>query len=194
MHGILGWLERRGGTIRVALVAKLEVLEDGLLLVGVDLRRDALGGVSALALDSAAMGASGGISGEEDLHFGGRKDDGADVTTLCHHAPRLADLPLEGDHGLAHLGNGRDGRDGAVHLGRPNDVGDVAPVNGDGLARPVVPERDRAGARHLGSTCRVLGVDAPAEALGRHGSVHGARVEVGEVALLGDRVGDGRLA
>ena len=72
-----------------------------------------------------------------DLQLGPGEDDRPDVPALDHSpAVRVGPGPLALDQLPPHVGVGGDDRDGPAHLGRADDVGHVAAVDGDPLAPP----------------------------------------------------------
>src|SRR5512145_3302088 len=134
----------------------------------------------------------GGVEKELGLRAG--EHDGARVAPLGDDAPLLPELPLEGDHRLAHRPVRRDRRRAQADLGRPDRPAHVLPREEEPQlpALPPAfhrqagaqgPEPRRVGPRHAGPLRRK-----------GHRPVHRPRVEADQAGPLGQQARDGRLA
>ena len=107
-------------TLRISLIASLDVFEDLLLTLGVYLGIVSGSCVSTLALNGSAVSTSSRICGQENLYISLGEYHGANVTTFCDYIAILARATLKRDHSLTDLRNGCNSTNVSIYLRSTN--------------------------------------------------------------------------
>jgi len=142
-------------------------------------------------LTQTALGAGGERGVKVDLRRGQGENHRADIPALHDDAAGASEGALPVDHAVTDLGMGGHGRHVRFHFRSADLVRDVAAVPGYPCFAAARREPEVRCGQHGGES-RLVGEGDPVR-FGRpgQGAVHGARVHVDQVQMLGEGAGGG---
>ncbi len=187
---VRGGAEGGVGAIAIALIALLEIAEDG----GLGLRVGGRGGDGCdRVLLETPVAANFGSGVEEDFDLGIGKDLGADVAAFHDDASGHSESALLGDHPGAEPGVDGDAGGGGGDVGLADAAADVHFVEQDAVAIAIGFEGDGGVVGEIEERGRFVEVEIVLDGLEGEGAVHGSGLEVQEAEATREVGGEGRF-